>query len=197
MMTSRERLLCVLSGGTPDRVPVSPFVQEDFLSYFFNKSGTDRLMDGIACARALDFDLMARESRYSQPHFMRKNYPDWALDRKSFIEKGNYYTVTTITTPAKVLKQVEVAPYDEKSIAGIHPSTMEYMIKDESDFEVFDKYMPAMDRDDEELLLEGGRIAGKSLGETGIKLSLVDRRSVQPGIQFHQRTGYDGRFACQ
>lgn len=30
-MTSRERLLCVLNGGIPDKVPVSPFIQEEYL----------------------------------------------------------------------------------------------------------------------------------------------------------------------
>ena len=157
-----------MNGGIPDRVPVSPFVQEDFLSYFFRKSGTDRLIDGIACAQALDFDLMARESKYSQPHFMRRSYPDWEIAMKTFVEKGNYYTVTTIKTPLKELKQVQAAPYDEKSIAGIHPSTMEYLIKDKSDFEAFDRYVPNMDKTDIEFIIQGGRFAKKTIREIGI-----------------------------
>ena len=32
--SSRERLQLVLSGQLPDRVPVSPFVQDEYLSYF-------------------------------------------------------------------------------------------------------------------------------------------------------------------
>ena len=43
-MTSRERLLTVLNGGIPDRVPVSPFVQETYLAYFFQMIGPDRLL---------------------------------------------------------------------------------------------------------------------------------------------------------
>ena len=168
MMTSRERLLCVLNGDVPDRVPVSPFVQEDFLSDYFNKSGTDRLLDGIACAKELDFDLMAKENKYGFPHFMRKSYPNWQLDIKTFVEKGNYYKITTIKTPLKELKQVEVAPYDEKSITGIHVSTTEYLIKDESDFEAFNKYVPEMDKADVEFILEGGRFAKKSIEDVGI-----------------------------
>ena len=45
-MTSRERLLCVLNGGIPDKVPVSPFIQEEYLSYYF--INTDRLFDAVA-----------------------------------------------------------------------------------------------------------------------------------------------------
>ncbi len=36
-LTARERLLLVLSGQIPDRVPVSPFVQDEYLSYFYPK----------------------------------------------------------------------------------------------------------------------------------------------------------------
>ena len=46
-MTSRERILCVLEGGIPDKVPVSPFIQEEYLSYYFNKKNTDRLHDAV------------------------------------------------------------------------------------------------------------------------------------------------------
>ena len=33
MMTSRERLLTVLSGNIPDRVPAGFFIQEEYLSW--------------------------------------------------------------------------------------------------------------------------------------------------------------------
>ena len=168
MMTSRERLLCVLNGDTPDRVPVSPFVQEEFLSEFFNKGGTDRLIDGIACAKALDFDLMAKDNKYGHPHFMRKSYINWQIEMKTCVEKGNYYKITTIKTPLKELKQIEAAPYNEKTITGIHLSTTEYLIKDDSDFEAFSKYVPEMDKEDVEYILEGGKFARESIGDVGI-----------------------------
>ena len=34
-MTSRERILTVLRGGIPDRVPVTPFIQEEYLAWTY------------------------------------------------------------------------------------------------------------------------------------------------------------------
>jgi len=34
-MTGRERILSVLRGDIPDRVPVGLFVQKEYLSWFF------------------------------------------------------------------------------------------------------------------------------------------------------------------
>ena len=34
-MTPRERLLTTLRGGIADRVPVAPFVQEEYLAFYY------------------------------------------------------------------------------------------------------------------------------------------------------------------
>ncbi|MDD2462038.1 MAG: hypothetical protein PHT98_13260 [Kiritimatiellae bacterium] len=34
-MTARERILTVLNGGIPDRVPVVPFIQEELLAWAY------------------------------------------------------------------------------------------------------------------------------------------------------------------
>ena len=47
-----------------------------------------------------------------------------------------------ITTPDRTLKQVEAGPYNERTVSGIHFSTVKYLIEDEGDFEIFQKYVP-------------------------------------------------------
>ena len=73
-MNSRERLLCVLEGGTPDMVPVSPFIQEEYLSYYFNKKNTDRLFDAVTLRKELDFDLVTRQYVNEIPYFLQRSF---------------------------------------------------------------------------------------------------------------------------
>ena len=167
-MTSRERLLCVLRGETPDMVPVSPFIQEEYLSYYFNKANTDRLYDAVALRKELDFDLVTRQYVNEIPYFLQRSFTNWEVERKLEVVNGNYIRTMTVTTPSRVLKQVEGAPYNEKMLNGIHFSTMEYLIKDSDDFEVFQKYCPKREQQDVDHILESGKAARKEIGDLGI-----------------------------
>ncbi len=167
-MTSRERLLCVLGGGIPDRVPISPFIQEEYLSYYFNKANTDRLYDAVALRKELDFDLVTRQYVNEIPYFLQRSFPNWEVERKLEVVNGNYLRTLTVKTPHRELKQVEGAPYNEKILNGIHFSTMEYLIKDSDDFAEFQKYCPRRDRQDVDHILESGQAAKKEIGDLGI-----------------------------
>ncbi|MDF2614643.1 MAG: hypothetical protein K0S71_2429 [Clostridia bacterium] len=167
-MTPRERLLYVMNGGIPDRVPVSPFVQEEFLSYYFNKSNTDRLIDAVKCAEELDFDLITKQYIYAAPYFMMKSYPNWEIETSTEKKDGNIYKITKVKTPSRELRHVEGAPYIEQSITGIHFSTIEYLIKDENDFEAFRKYCPEMGKQVANEIIEAGKFATKYIGTRGI-----------------------------
>lgn len=167
-MTSRERLLCVLKGETPDRIPISPFVQEEYLSYYFDKKDTSRLYDAVALAKELDFDLITREYVNSTPYFVQRSFPNWEVSETKGKQGNNYVRTTTITTPEGVLKQVEAAEYNEKILSGIHFSTVEYLIKDQDDWELFKKYCPKREAKDDEHILERGRIAKAEVGDLGV-----------------------------
>ena len=167
-MTSRERLLCVLNGGIPDKVPVSPFIQEEYLSYYFNKKNTDRLFDAVALRKELDFDLVTRQYVNEIPYFLQRSFPNWEVERKLEIINGNYIRTMTVKTPVRTMKQVEGAPYNEKILNGIHFSTMEYLIKDSDDFEAFKKYCPKREKQDVDHILESGKIAKKEIGDLGV-----------------------------
>ncbi len=79
-MSSRERILTVLSGQLPDRVPVSPFVQDEYLSYIYpEKKQVHRVFDAVELSRELKFDLIAKPRDFEEPHFLRKSFPNWEL----------------------------------------------------------------------------------------------------------------------
>lgn len=167
-MTSRERLLAVLNHETPDMVPVSPFIQEEFLSYYYNKKDTNRLFDAVALRKELDFDLVTRQYVNEVPYFLQRSFTNWEVSNRVDVIDGNYIRTMTVKTPVKELKQVEGAPYNPKVLSGIHFSTLEYLIKDSDDFEVFRKYCPKREQKDIDHILESGRIARKEIGELGI-----------------------------
>ncbi|OUP83263.1 hypothetical protein B5F07_11330 [Lachnoclostridium sp. An169] len=167
-MTPRERLLCVLRGEIPDRVPVSPFVQEEYLSWYFDRKNTSRLYDAVQLAKELDFDLITRQYINPIPYFLKKDAEGWRVTITEGKEGNNYVRRTTIVTPERTLQQVEAAEYNEKILSGIHFSTTEYLLKEQEDFEAFRKYCPKHSSEDEEFILSQGVIAKEEVGDLGI-----------------------------
>lgn len=168
-MTGRERVLTVLKGEIPDRVPVGLFVQEEYLGWFFpEKEQVDRVMDAVECARILGFDLLTRDRKFEVPHFMKKSFGNWDVNEKVKKDKGNLYRVTEITTPDGILKQVEAGPYEERTVSGIHFSTVEYLIENERDFEIFNKFVPRIDSETISEMKERAAFSRELIGELGI-----------------------------
>jgi uroporphyrinogen-III decarboxylase len=68
-MTSRERLLTTLHGQQADRVPVAPFVQEEYLAFYYpQRTKVDRVADATELAEELDSDLMAKHRGLEPAH---------------------------------------------------------------------------------------------------------------------------------
>ena len=168
-MTGRERILTVLKGEIPDRVPVGLFVQEEYLGWFFpEKEQVDRVMDAVECARILGFDLLTRDRKFEVPHFMKKSFGNWDVNEKIKKDKGMLYRATEITTPDGVLKQVEAGPYEERTVSGIHFSTVEYLIENERDLEIFNKFVPRIDSETISEMKERAAFSRELIGELGI-----------------------------
>lgn len=167
-MRARERLLTVLRGEIPDRAPVSPFVQEEYLSYYFDKKNTSRLYDAVQLAKELEFDLITRQYVNPIPYFLKKEAQDWKVTICEGKECANYVRRITIETPERKLEQVESAQYNEKILEGIHFSTIEYLIKDEEDFAAFKTYCPRHSQEDEAFILQQGEISKAEVGDLGI-----------------------------
>jgi uroporphyrinogen decarboxylase len=152
-VSSRERLLSVLSGKVPDRVPVSPFVQDEYLSlYYPQKETVHRVYDAVELASELEFDLIAKPRDFEHPHFLRKRFPNWELREEREIHDGQLFVKRSIETPARTLTQVQVGPDAGAATAGVHLSTKEYLLKDREDIEAFIEYMPEIDADQIEFL---------------------------------------------
>jgi len=147
-MTSRERLLTVLRGGIPDRVPVSPFVQEEYLSEAFpERSAVDRVVDAAELAEKLDFDLIAKHSKFAVPHFLKKSFPGWKLSKSASESGGILTTRIEIETPARTLLHEEVKPAGGKASAGVHASVRKHLLASGEDLKVFIDCMPAVDQE--------------------------------------------------
>lgn len=168
-MTGRERILTVLRGEIPDRVPIGLFVQEDFLAYYYpERKRVDRVLEGVECAKAFGFDILTRANTYSIPYFFRKSYSNWEVDEETTHKDGNIYRTIHITTPAGTLKQVEAAPYNERTISGIPFMTTEYLIDTEQDFEIFRKFVPGIDDETIQNIREDAVKTKTIIGDTGV-----------------------------
>ena len=100
-MTPRERLLTTLRGQIADRVPVAPFVQDEYLAFYYpHKKTVDRVIDAMELANELDFDLMAKHRAFEQPHFFKRSYRNWKLRRTESRAAGMIQRRLEITTKA-------------------------------------------------------------------------------------------------
>jgi uroporphyrinogen-III decarboxylase len=168
-VSPRERLQLVLSGELPDRVPVSPFVQDEYLSlYYPQKKTVHRVYDAVDLSRELGFELIAKPRDFEHPHFLRKSFPNWELREEREVCDGQILVKRSIETPARTLTQFQVGPDAGAATAGIHLSTSEYFLKDKEDIEAFIAYMPEID---EETIAEMKAVTAQwreALGEDGI-----------------------------
>ena len=168
-MTSKERILTVLQGKIPDRVPICLFVQQEYLSYYFNKVETSRIVDAVALAKELDFDVLTRDTFHIQPYFFRKSYPNWKVEKSEELIGDIMHRNVVITTPEGKLTQVEVAPYDPSTISGIHFTTKKYLLEDlDTDYVLFRKYLPKADKSHFEEMLKHANWVVNEVGDAGL-----------------------------
>lgn len=168
-VSSRERLQHVLSGQLPDRVPVSPFVQDEYLSYYYpQKKEVHRVYDAVELSRELEFDLIAKPRDFEQAYFLRKSYPNWALSEERDIRDGQVIVKRSIKTPNRTLTEVQVGPDAGAASAGVHLSTQEYFLKEQEDIEAFIEYMPEIDAPTIEEVNTVTAQWREALGEDGI-----------------------------
>ena len=167
-MTGKERILCTMEGGIPDRVPVTLFVQQEYLSYYYGKGGMDRVRDAALLAAELGFDLITRQLTHERAFWTRKSYQNWEVCKREEITDGNIHRHLEIRTPGGILKQTESAPYNPATFEGVHFITTKYMINSPEDFEIFRKYMPVQDNEYFEEMKSAAIEAHKLVGDLGI-----------------------------
>ena len=168
-MTSRERLLITLRGGIADRVPVSPFVQEEYLaSYYPNKPSVDRVIEATELAEELDFDLMAKHRALEPPHWFRRSRPGWELKRSSDVRDGFEHRRLEIVTPKRVFVREDARPYSGAGSAGGAYMPTKNLLDGRQEIEAFFEAAPALDDEDRREIRETVGMWRKILGERGV-----------------------------
>ncbi len=168
-MTPRERLLATLKGDKADRVPVSPFIQEQYLSWYYpDRPTVDRVVDAVELANELDFDLMAKHNQFQRPHFLRKSYPNWQLSSGSEFDGRLIRYRTQIATPGRTLVQEEVVEEIGVATKGAMRVTTKHLLETPEDLRAFLEHLPPLD--DEERTVMRQTIAGwhALLGDRGV-----------------------------
>lgn len=147
-MNNRERLLTVFKGEVPDRVPVSLYLEEEFLGFMYPGRVVDRVIDAVECSKYFGFEVMTRSRTFERiPYYLKKSFLNWDVKQNIIRQKGLYTIISEIQTPLKTLKQVETGPDVGLGVEGINLTVTEVLIKDESDFEAFIKFVPKIDRE--------------------------------------------------
>jgi len=168
-MTSRERLLCTLRGEQPDRVPVAPFVQDEYLSFYYpHKTKVDRVIDAKELADELDFDLMAKPRLFEFPHFLKKSYPNWEVRRSERRTPGYIHDILEIVTPRGTLTQEEVGPDVGSASAGIHKAFSRHLLNSQEEMDIFFEFMPPLDAEYLEEMRKTTTRWREVMGERGV-----------------------------
>lgn len=168
-MTSRERLLITLRGGIADRVPVAPFVQEEYLSFYYpEKPSVDRVIDATELATELDFDLMAKHRGLELPHWFRRSRPGWELRHSGSLGGGLERRRLEIVTPRRVFVREEARPYAGAGSAGGTFMPTKHLLGEREEIESFFEAAPPMAGEDRREMCETVAAWKKVLGDRGV-----------------------------
>lgn len=152
-MTGKERLLCVLDGGKPDRVPNAPFIFYNLIDEFYQRSetraldegtgGIDYIEKGIELYEHFGFDILLRTANVFE-YLTEADDEEgkWRVQEERTGDNNSWSIVTTITTPEKTLRQQK--KYHKAAPHEVVEAVTEYFIKDSSDFDQFLSYQPPM-----------------------------------------------------
>ncbi len=168
-ITSRERILTTLRGEIADRVPVAPFVQDEYLAFYYpHKTKVDRVIDATELANELDFDLMAKHRAFETPHFFRHSYPNWELRRTESRAEGMIKRRLEIVTPSRTLALEETGPDSGAATTGVRFHVTRTLLQDADDAEVFLKYLPPLSDADRREMQDIAATWRKIIGDRGV-----------------------------
>lgn len=139
-MTGRERLLRVFRQETVDRIPVAPFIHNNFVKEFFNDDKIDIIEKTIEVYEHFGFDMIHRNCLSAYYDDVNLASPNWKVDRQTKVDGRDETRVTVIRTPdgdlTETFKLKWMSRYDAEA------SAVEFFIKTEKDFDIFSKHQP-------------------------------------------------------
>lgn len=151
-MTGRERFLTAINNKTPDRLPVQV---HSWMAYYLKT-----YLNSMDQYQAYDYVGMDPVI-YTGPKYIynTKDMENWVVDlrEQGLDNHGNYLWIKVITTPDGTL--TEKGAYNQFT-----QWTTERIIKNEKDFEIWNKYVPIPEKVDWAPVLE----AKQRIGERGI-----------------------------
>lgn len=168
-MTPRERLLTVWRGEVPDRVPVSPFVQEEYFSFYYpDRPVVDRVSDATDLANELDFDLMAKPRTLEPAHFFRHGRPGWEVRTSTVEADGFQVRRLEVMTPSRTLVREDSRPLAGAATAGLSWTPVRPLLADADDVACFLERAPRLDAADRRQMAD--IVAGwrRRIGERGV-----------------------------
>ena len=168
-MTSRERILTVLRGDIPDRVPLAPFVQEEFLKWFYpEREKLDRVDTVVELAQAIPFDVIAKPNRFMMPAFFKRDHLNWRVRRDTKREGDFWVTYLEITTPDHTLTHVTAVPDAGAATAGVMSSVRKHMLENEQDIASFVRWLPGADAEAQQEMRGTAAAWSRTIGKSGI-----------------------------
>ena len=168
-MTSRERILTVLRGDVPDRVPLAPFVQEEFLKWFYpERERLDRVDTVVELARVIPFDVIAKPNRFMMPAFFKRDHLNWRVRRDTKREGDFWVTQLEITTPDHAMTHVTAVPDAGVATAGVMSSVRKHMLESEQDIASFVRWLPVADAEAQREMHETAATWSRTVGNMGV-----------------------------
>jgi uroporphyrinogen-III decarboxylase len=162
-VSDRDRLTRVFHQQEVDRIPVSPFIHVNYVKEFFGTHDVDWVAKTPEVYRHFGFDVIHRNCSIAYDPFGAER-DNWRLEVARELDGRDETTTTIIQTPRGALRCRDALRWVYEFDAEVSP--LEYPIKNESDFELFRSYQPAVEKVDvsdikraKEAVADGGVVA--------------------------------------
>lgn len=134
-MTSRERLLTVLDGGIPDRVPVNAWIDHLFAAEYLGRDEVDLVDDVIDVQKAFGLDVILRTAYVEMTEWGGDR---WEAHTAEDQRDGRRFLTTVFETPDGTLRHSWLMETDAPGYEFMMP--VELPVKTKEDLDILKKY---------------------------------------------------------
>lgn len=134
-MNARQRLLAVLQGQIPDRVPVNAWMDTFFTSEYLGRSDVDPVDDVMAVQKEFGCDVILRPAYVELAEW---GGHEWEARTTQEVCDGRRYLATTIRTPQGTLRHTWLVETIRPGYEFMMP--VELPVREKKDLDVLIKY---------------------------------------------------------